>query len=75
MQVEYFRLWGENGDSGTWDTDYVEVPDDTSAEDMEKAIYEACQKLKWKDGNAPVIVGFYANADAYLSEDFAEEEN
>ena len=27
-RVEYYRLWG--GDSGTWDTDFIEIPADTS---------------------------------------------
>jgi len=60
MLVEYYRCWaGRNGDSGTWDTDYVEVPDDTPVEVMGDAIREACQSLSWVNNTPPAFVGLY----------------
>jgi hypothetical protein len=58
--VEYYRCWaGNNGDSGTWDTAYIDVPADTPEDRLEEAVREAVAKIDWHDGEAPVLVGLY----------------
>jgi hypothetical protein len=57
-RVEYYRLWG--GDSGTWDTDFIDIPADTPHDMLDKAIRQAAAKIEWQD-EAPVIVGLYCN--------------
>ena len=61
--AEYFRLWaGNSGDSGTWDTDFFDVPADTPDDELDEAIRKAAATIKWRDG-PPVIVGYYCDAD------------
>ena len=62
--VEYYRCWaGDNGDSGTWDTAYIDVPADTPDDKLEQAVREAAAQVEWRDGEAPVIVGLYCSND------------
>ena len=59
-QVEYYRLWaGATGDSGTWDTDFVDVPGDTPNDKMAEAAKKAIDDIEWTDNNFPVITGIY----------------
>ena len=58
-RVEYYRLWG--GDSGTWDTDYIDIPADTPDDMVDKAIRKAAETVQWRD-EPPVIVGYYSAA-------------
>jgi hypothetical protein len=59
-QIEYYRLWpGNSGDSGTWDTDFVEVPAATPDDEIEAAVQKAVSKIKWRD-EPPVITGVYS---------------
>jgi hypothetical protein len=55
-QVEYYRLW----DSGTWDTDFIDVPEGTAENELDRAVREAARKISWRAG-PPVIVGCYAD--------------
>lgn len=70
-EVEYYRLWaGSGGDTGTWDTAYIEIPGDTPDEKLDEAIRAAAEKVEWRDGEAPVIVGLYCdNGPEELDED------
>ena len=68
-RVEYFRLWaGNSGDSGTWDTDFIEIPVDTADDELGNAIRKAAAEIKWQD-DVPVIVGCYCDSDEQGSED------
>lgn len=59
-QIEYFRLWpGSSGDSGTWDTDIIDIPANTPDEKIEAAVQEAAAKIRWRE-EPPVIVGIYS---------------
>jgi hypothetical protein len=58
--VEYYRLWG--GDSGSWDTDFIDIPADTPDHKLNRAIREAAAAIGWRE-EVPVIVGYYADAD------------
>lgn len=61
MQVEYFRCWaGGEGDRGQWDTDYIEIPDNTPMSRMNDAIGDACRKMKWQNDEPPALVGLYS---------------
>ena len=72
-RVEYYRLWaGNSGDSGTWDTDFVEIAADTRDDAVDNAIRRAAGKIKWRE-DRPVIVGYYC--DAGDAEDEAEDED
>lgn len=53
--VEYFRLW----DDGTWDTDFIEIPQDTPPTMLNQAVIEAANSINWND-ELPVMVGFYS---------------
>jgi len=55
-RVEYYRLWG--GDSGTWDTDFIDISADTPDERIAAEVAEAVAKIKWRD-EPPVITGVY----------------
>jgi hypothetical protein len=58
--IEYYRLWpGGSGDSGTWDTDMVDIPADTPDAQIEEAVKKAAAEIRWRDG-PPVIVGVYS---------------
>jgi hypothetical protein len=70
-RVEYYRLWG--GDSGTWDTDFINIPTDTSDDKVDEAIRKAAGKIKWRDG-PPVIVGYYCDSDEQGDEDDGREQ-
>ena len=59
-RVEYYRLWG--GDSGTWDTDFIDVPADTPDDMLDQAIRKAAARIEWRD-EVPVIVGYYYDVD------------
>lgn len=59
-RVEYYRLWG--GDHGTWDTDFLEIPSDTPDDKLDEAVREAAAKIKWRDNDPPVIVGYYCDS-------------
>lgn len=62
-QIEYYRLWpGNSGDSGTWDTDFIDIPADTPNDKVDEAIRKAAAKVKWRD-SPPVIVGCYCDSD------------
>jgi hypothetical protein len=68
--VEYYRCWaGNNGDSGTWDTAYIDVPADTPEDRLEEAVREAVAKIDWRDGEAPVLVGLYCAGGEYDEEE------
>jgi hypothetical protein len=57
--IEYFRLWpGNNGDSGTWDTDFISIPANTPAEKIVEAVQKAAAAIRWRE-EPPVIVGVY----------------
>ena len=64
ITVEYYRCWaGNNGDSGSWDTDYVEIPEDTPEDKMNDAIRTACDSLEWRDNIRAAFVGLYCIPD------------
>ena len=68
--VEYYRCWaGNGGDSGTWDTDFIDVPADTPEDRLEAAVREVAASIDWQNGEAPVLVGLYC-----ASGDYDEEE-
>lgn len=61
-EVEYYRCWPGNGfDTGTWDTDFLEIPANTPDDRLDEAVREAASKLQWRS-DPPVFVGFYADA-------------
>ena len=70
--VEYYRLWG--GDSGTWDTDFVEVPAETPDDQIEEAVQKAVAKIKWRE-ESPVIVGVYCAPDPEEEDDALDSGN
>lgn len=57
--VEYYRLW----DNHTWDTEVLTI-EARPGDDLEKRVREVAQRIKWRDGQAPVAVGLY-----YVPED------
>jgi hypothetical protein len=62
--VEYYRCWaGNGGDSGTWDTDFIDIPADTPEDKVEEAVRKAADTIKWRNGEAPVIIGLYCDSD------------
>jgi hypothetical protein len=74
--IEYYRLWaGNGGDSGTWDTDFVEIAADTPDEQIERAVREAAARIDWRD-EAPVAVGLYCanDDDDYWIDDEADDD-
>ena len=59
-QIEYYRLWGS--DSGSWDTQFIDIPADTPDDKIDDAVQEAAKQL-FKDNcgaRKPVIVGIYS---------------
>ena len=72
-RVEYYRLWAGNaGDSGTWDTDFIDIPADTPDDKLDNAIRKAAAKINWRE-EPPVIVGHYCDADELGDEDDGRE--
>jgi hypothetical protein len=68
-QIEYYRLWsGNSGDSGTWDTDFINIAADTPDDKVDKAIRKAAAEIEWRD-DVPVIVGYYCDAEEQVDED------
>jgi len=66
MIVEYYRNWpGNQGDAGRWDTDLIEIPNNTPDNQvaLDLAVRKACENLKWEDDTPPHFVGFYAMAE------------
>lgn len=58
--IEYYRLWaGNSGDSGTWDTDIIDIPADTPDDKIEEAVKDAAAKIRWRE-EPPVLVGIYS---------------
>ena len=71
-EIEYYRLWpGGSGDSGTWDTDFVEIPADTPEDEIAEAVEKAASKIQWRD-QPPILTGVYS-APQPEEEDEAEE--
>jgi len=63
ITVEYYRCFpGNNGDSGTWNTNYIAIPADTPEDKMDAAIRLACNSLNWST-EMPVFVGLYCIPD------------
>ena len=58
--VEYYRLWADNGDTGTWDTAFIDIPYDTPIADFNKAIRCAVAQMQWRANNPPTVVGLYS---------------
>jgi hypothetical protein len=59
-EIEYYRLWpGGSGDSGTWDTDVVEIPADTPEDKIAEAVEKAVSKIQWRD-QPPILTGVYS---------------
>lgn len=68
-EVEYFRCWpGNSGDSGTWDTDYIEIPEDTPDDQLDAAVIAAAQNVEWRE-EPPVIVGFFSDSVSVCDDD------
>ena len=62
-QIEVYRLWsGNGGDSGYWDTDYLQIPAAIPDEKMDAAVQKASAQIEWSDG-PPVLVGVYSIPD------------
>ena len=58
-QIEYYRLWpGNSGDSGTWDTDFVEIPSETPEEKVDETVKLAIARIPWTD-EVPIATGIY----------------
>ena len=58
-QIEYYRLWpGGSGDSGTWDTDFVDIPADTPDNHIGEAVERAVAAIRRRD-EPPMITGIY----------------
>ena len=58
-QIEYYRLWpGNGGDSGTWDTDFVEIPASTPEDEVDEAATRAIARVPWTD-EVPIATGIY----------------
>jgi len=69
--VEYWRMWRQGSDCGTWDTDFIEIPADTPEDQASRAIEAACERVEWRD-EPPQFVGLYAYADD-MDEDNKEQ--
>ena len=89
-QIEYYRLWsGNGGDSGTWDTDFVEIPADTADDQIDKAVEKAVAAIRWRD-EPPITTGVYSvpepeeeddtapdsgNAEADVDQEYGDEDH
>lgn len=61
MIVEFYRCWpGNQGDSGTWDTDTIEIPDGSAKEDILIACEAAAADLVYQGKPRPLFVGVYS---------------
>jgi len=70
-QIEYYRLWpGGSGDSGTWDTDFVQIPADTPDDQIDQAVVKAVAAIRWRN-EPPIITGIYSVPE--LQEEVEEE--
>jgi hypothetical protein len=59
-EIEFYRLWaGNGGASGTWDTDFVDIPADTPDELIAAAVQRAADQIAWNP-TPPVAVGVYS---------------
>ena len=59
-QIEVYRLWSGNaGDSGYWDTDFLQIPAAIPDDKMDAAVQDASAQIEWRDG-PPVLVGVYS---------------
>ena len=73
--IEYYRLWPCGlGDSGIWDTDFVEIPADTPDNQIHYAIEEAVAEMQWRE-EPPAITGYYSDVDTEEKDDEEDEEN
>jgi hypothetical protein len=62
-QVEYYRLWpGHSGNAGIWDTGLIEIPLDTSDDQLDDAILKATANVAWCK-EKPIIVGVYSHGE------------
>ena len=62
-QIEVYRLWSSSGgDSGYWDTDFLQIPAATPDDKMDAAVQKASAQIPWSDG-PPVLVGVYSVPD------------
>ena len=62
-QIEVYRLWSGNaGDSGYWDTDFLQIPAATPDDKMDAAVQKASAQIQWSDG-PPVLIGVYSIPD------------
>lgn len=52
--VEYYRLW----DDHTWDTDFIDIPENTPDNLLEEAVRAAAGAIDWLE-EAPVSCGVY----------------
>jgi hypothetical protein len=59
-QIEYYRLWpGNSGNSGIWDTGFIEIPAETPEDRLNHALQEAAATISWCQ-EKPVLVGLYS---------------
>jgi hypothetical protein len=57
--VEYYRLWpGNGGDSGSWDTAFIQIPRGIPEDKYLDFIQEEMTAVCWED-EPPVAVGLY----------------
>jgi hypothetical protein len=71
-QIKYYRLWpGESGDSGTWDTDFVEISANTPNDQIDQAVEKAVAAIRWRN-EPPIITGIYSVPEP---QEEVEEEN
>ena len=54
-EIEAYRCW----DDHTWDTDMVEVPDDTPDDQLQAAVEHATLEAMRNSADLPVMVGVY----------------
>lgn len=77
-EIEVYRCWpGNAGDSGTWDTGFVDIPVDVDIEDSEAlqaAVKKAVMNLLRHSADLPVIVGVYCIPAEEEEEEEEEDE-
>lgn len=58
MQVIYYRLWPDkSGITGSWDTDTMNIPDDTPVEQVENVVRQRVENIEWTGGESPLVCG------------------